>query len=274
MARSREEQNELNKATAKELRRELGIKTREEINDNLYREFITKATLVHGSKYDYSVRDSIGCPDHGPFSQSRSAHLRGQGCPQCGHESRLESNRVRTEVAAKEFVDKSLAVHGDMYDYSPTIYASVHSKIRIGCKVHGEFDQTPAAHLRGQGCPHCANERRASFAESNGEKAVGAWLDRHNIEYVKQKTFDDCRDRMILRFDFYLPEHNMLIEFDGQQHFVFVKKFHGTLDRFFQCQERDKIKTDYAENNGIRLLRIKYSEEKEIDNILSESIIR
>lgn len=274
MARSREEQNELNKATANELRRALGIQTREQINADLYLEFVTKATLVHGSKYDYSAPNLIKCPEHGPFSQSRSAHIRGQGCPECGRLARSESNRSRANAAAEEFVSKSIAVHGELYDYSNAVYANVHVKVQLECRAHGNFAQTPAAHLRGQGCPQCANERRAAFAESNGEKAIGWWLDQQGIQYIKQKTFDGCNDRMPLRFDFYLPEYNILIEFDGQQHFMFVKKFHGTQERFIQCQERDKIKDEYANNNDIHLLRIKYSEEKDIDNILSECIIR
>lgn len=273
---------ESNRAHQEKRRRAVGVKSADEIKSELAAQFVTKSNEKHNNKYDYSKvvyeganeKVIIICPQHGEFEQTAQAHMRGQGCSICASEARAKSCRARAEEAGKSFIEKAVVVHGILYDYFNAQYINVHTKLKIGCVIHGTFLQTPAGHLQGQGCPDCANEKRAAFAESKGEQAIALWLDEHSIEFVKQKTFEDCRDKMLLRYDFYLPEYNTLIEFDGQQHYEFVKKFHGTQERFVKCQERDTIKTEYAETNGIHLLRIKYSQEKEIDNILSECIIK
>lgn len=235
----------------------------------------------HNGKYDYSnvvyqnIHEpvSIRCPEHGPFEQSLQMHRQGQGCPTCAMNRRLASNRARAEEAAMQFVSKANCVHNGLYDYSKSVYIRVHNKVEIVCADHGSFWQVPAAHLQGQGCPHCANDRRAAFAESKGERAIARWLDEHGMQYEKQKMFDGCVDLLPLRFDFFVPAINLVIEFDGEQHFAFVKKFHGTVEGFERCKRRDGIKNEYAINHNIRLLRIKYSEEKHIEKILAECIL-
>lgn len=243
--------------------------------------FIERARTVHGNKYDYSTcsvddkgRPTIICPTHGAFTQTRAAHARGQGCPQCAYAARLASNKKRAIEAAKQFTSKANEVHNQAYSYDNVCYSTVHAKVSITCNTHGEFNQTPAAHLNGQGCPECANEKRAAVAESGGERAIANWFDRHNIAFERQKTFDGCRNQFALRYDFYVPSLNLLVEFDGQQHFEFVKRFHQTRERFDESQKRDQIKTEYAFNNGIELLRIKFSDEKNIEDILESSIIK
>ena len=52
-----------------------------------------------------------------------------------------------------------------------------------------------------------------------GESKISDYLDSHEIEYSSQHTFPECTDVGLLRFDFYLPEHNTLIEYQGQQHY-------------------------------------------------------
>lgn len=60
------------------------------------------------------------------------------------------------------------------------------------------------------GCPHCKT--------SKGERRVEQYLKENNIEYNKQYKFKDCKDIRCLPFDFYLPNHNTCIEYDGEQH--------------------------------------------------------
>lgn len=85
--------------------------------------------------------------------------------------------------------------------------------------------------------------------------------------YEKQKTFEGCRNKKLLRFDFYLPNQNMLIEYDGKQHFEVIKNFGG--ESGFVCRKQnDKLKTEYARDNDIELLRIPYTEMKNVSTIL------
>lgn len=110
--------------------------------------------------------------------------------------------------------------------------------------------------VRGHGCPICRN--------SMGEKQVKKYLKQHNIKFVPQYVFDDCKNIRELRFDFYLPDYNTCIEYDGIQHFEPVdfgrKGEEYAIKRFEDLQIRDRIKNDYCQNNHIRLCRIKYTQ--------------
>ena len=82
-------------------------------------------------------------------------------------------------------------------------------------------------------------------------------MQSRKIKYIFQKTFDDCADKSLLPFDFYLPEYHICIEYDGGQHFVPIGLFGGE-DKFKKQQFHDNIKTQYCKDNNIRLLRIPY----------------
>jgi len=106
---------------------------------------------------------------------------------------------------------------------------------------------------------------------SKGEKLISKILDKNHILYEREKTFDDLYDVSLLRFDFYLPSHNMCIEYDGKQHFEPIDYFGG--DKAFKSsKKRDGMKNTYCENNNIKLLRIPYTQDSNIINILSEKL--
>lgn len=276
-----DEEREYHRAWHECARRNRGVQTREQIKKVQKDRVIQQCRDIHNNKYNYKeivYQDvkypvAIICPIHGQFMQSLQAHRSGQGCPICAMDNRIASNKSRALISAEQFATKANKVHNGLYDYSKSAYINVHTKVEVCCSDHGPFWQTPAAHLQGQGCPHCANDRRAEFAESKGEQIITQWLDNHNVLYEKQKMFDGCVDLLSLRFDFYVPTLNLVIEFDGQQHFEFVKKFHGTRDGFERCKRRDTIKNEYAHRHKIDMLRIKYSEEKQIEKILTERIL-
>ena len=73
---------------------------------------------------------------------------------------------------------------------------------------------------------------------------------------IRQKTFPECKNIKLLPFDFYLPDLNMCIEFDGDQHHKIIQRFGGE-SGFIYRQNNDKIKTNYCENNNIFLIRLK-----------------
>jgi very-short-patch-repair endonuclease len=158
------------------------------------------------------------------------------------------------------------------------------TKVVIICKNHNiEFTQSPTNHLHGAiGCPVCNKNVKPRISRkslipnvniikpktnSAGEKLIEFWLNKNSIDYEKQKTFDGCKNRRKLRYDFYLPNQNVLIEYDGRQHFVSVKSFGGE-NGFKTTQINDKIKTEYAVNNGYNLLRIPYTEKESISDVL------
>ena len=90
--------------------------------------------------------------------------------------------------------------------------------------------------------------------------------------YIVEKTFDDLLHKNKLRFDFYIPEQNLLIEYDGEQHFRPVAHFNGDVG-FQKTQTRDRLKNEYAEKHGIRLIRIPYwLTNQQIQNVLEEAL--
>lgn len=123
-------------------------------------EFIEKANIIHNFKYDYLKVNYINsasqviiiCKKHGEFNQSPNTHLQGIGCNYCGRESTSEKLKLTKE----EFIEKAKKIHGDLYDYSKTIYNGRGNIITIICKIHGEFIQNPSVHLNNSGCKKCS----------------------------------------------------------------------------------------------------------------------
>ena len=185
------------------------------------------------------------CKKHGIFNQQPNNHLSGQGCVLCRNEN--------ITLTLEEFIEKSQLVHGDRYDYSSTEYINNITKVKIICKKHGTFNQVPYNHYsNSQGCPKCRL--------SKGELMIERYLIENNISYESQKRFSGCVNKKTLPFDFYLPDLNMCIEFDGKQHFESVG-FWGGDDGLKYRQFNDSIKTGYCDDNDIRLVRISYADD-------------
>lgn len=239
--------------------------------------FLARAAAIHGNKYNYSKtkytssnqKVIITCPTHGDFNQTPTAHISGkQGCPACATIAR-KLYTSSTKLTQQQFVTRATEKHAGKYNYTNTIYTKLNAKIIVDCPDHGPFTQEAKAHLRGQGCPMCANERRLTFFQSKGEQEIERYLHQRGIQYEPQKTFVDCIFKNHLRYDFFVPSKNLLIEFDGAQHFEFVKKFHKTVENFETFKKRDQVKNEYAASHNINLLRIKYDQQHAIPAILS-----
>jgi very-short-patch-repair endonuclease len=229
-------------------------------------EFIKRANKIHGEgTYDYSKVKYINmsseviitCSKHGDFPQTPQTHLHGGGCKLCGIEKRANKRKITFE----EFIKRARKIHGNKYDYSKAEYENVTTPIIIICPKHKPFKQTPENHMQGQGCPSCN--------ESKGEMKIRIFLTSNNIEFEREKRFDDCKNKKSLPFDFYVPTYNLCIEFDGEQHFIphsfkFKKENEDIkLENLKLVQKRDQIKNDYCKEKGINLLRIRYDENVE-----------
>lgn len=95
---------------------------------------------------------------------------------------------------------------------------------------------------------------------SNGEERIIYILNKEKIFFEREKTFIDLRKRK-LRFDFYIKNLDgapAIIEFDGEGHFLFIKKFYHSKSDFERAKERDRVKNEYCLANGIKLYRVPY----------------
>lgn len=175
--------------------------------------------------------------------------LKGQNCPEC-------RNNMLRKIMLKDdsqYRYELMCVNPDVVPMEPYKGANVpilHKCLRDGC----EWKSAPSNLLWGKGCPMCN--------ESSGERKVRQYLEKHSISYKFQKTYDDCRDIRCLPFDFYLPDYNTCIEYQGKQHYEPIDLFGGE-EQFKTQYKHDKIKRDYCKNNNIRLLEIPYWENVE-----------
>lgn len=129
------------------------------INSNMSKklttdEFKTKAHLIHGDRYNYddtvytSMHKpvSIKCAQHGAYQQTPGNHLSKKGCARCANIIR-KTNDI--------FIKEAQLIHGDMFNYALVEYTNARKKVKLICRTHGIFEQTPDKHLQGHGCAKC-----------------------------------------------------------------------------------------------------------------------
>ena len=145
-------------------------------------------------------------------------------------------------------------------------YLNAQTKMLVKHNICGtEYEVKWNNFQQGQRCPKCN--------ESKGEKEISNILNSLNIKYTPQKRFKDCKYKNTLPFDFYIhnKKSKLLIEFDGEQHFKSIEYFGGE-EVFRDNQLRDKIKNDFAKEKDIPLLRIPYTEQDNIESILTNKL--
>lgn len=214
-------------------------------------EFILKCVEVHGDNYLYDrceyvnirTKVTVGCIKHGYFDILPTNHLHAkQGCSNCSNEKHRFDYLIESDI---EFLKE---LHNHYYEYKSIV---TKGRIDIKCPKHGWFNQYYYNHVRGSGCPTCNI--------SKGEKFISNYLLNMGVSFETEKTFDDCLSPKgnKLKFDFYLEDSNVCIEYDGIQHYKSIEYFGG--DVYFEyLQKCDNIKNEYCSNNGIKIFRIPY----------------
>ena len=201
--------------------------------------FIENSNKKHNGKYDYSkvkyinnrTKVCIICPEHGEFWQTPSNHMYGYGCAKCANSLNAENHTSNTDI----FIEKARQIHNDKYDYSKVNYVNSRTKVCIICPEHGEFWQTPDAHLSNKGCPKCGR------VMSNPEDEIVNVLDK----FCSQQ-----RNHTILKgkeLDIFIPSLKIGIEYNGlrwhSEEFGKDHRYH--LDKLNKCNEQ-----------GIKLIQI------------------
>jgi len=157
------------------------------------------------------------------------------------------------------FVNNSKKKHGKIYEYSIDRFFDLDTPAEVFCKKHGTwFKVDPKQHIKGKKCPF--------DNESSGENLVRVYLEGKNINFKQYYRFDKCVSEVNnkcykLPFDFYLPDYNILIEYDGEQHYKPIKIWGGQ-EGFERQQKLDLIKNKFAVDNDINLIRIPYKVKK------------
>jgi hypothetical protein len=191
-----------------------------------------------------------------------TAALQGQGCQHCKNERIGNALRKSEEQYIKELsiINPNIILCGKYQNSNtPTLHR---------CLIHDyKWLPTPSNILGGHGCPKCN--------ESKGEVQITRWLAQHKMMNIPQKRFSDCFDVKPLPFDFYIPDSNICIEYQGEQHYRPVN-FGGISDEeaynsFLTTQYHDEIKRNYCIKNNIKLICIPYWEN--VDEYLNKNLL-
>jgi hypothetical protein len=220
--------------------------------------FIQKAKKIHDNKYNYSKVDYINqnkkviiIYEGKEYKQTPRQHIQGY------------KPELINRLSLDEFIERCKKIHNNKYDYSLVEYVNVLCKIKIIYKGI-TYEQTANDHLSG----YTPLEIQP---KSKGEEKIKIFLQNRKINHVEQHTYEGCRNKYKLPFDFYLPDFNILIEYDGIQHFRSIDYFGGE-ESYKYRKMCDEIKNEYTQKNKIPLLRISYFDFENIENILSEFI--
>ena len=157
-------------------------------------------------------------------------------CSVLGNKKPILQNKVHN---TDTFIEKANVVHNGKYTYWHTDYKSACDKVIITCPIHGDFKQQPNNHLSGQGCPYCKNSKL--------ENEIKNILNENNFNFVEKQHFNWLGKQHL---DFYLPDYNIAIECQGEQHFSDVVIYDSKKNNI----ERDIIKYNKCKENGIKII--------------------
>lgn len=171
------------------------------------------------------------------------------GCPSC-------SGKLFSTDKYKKMLPNDILLLSDEYIGSNKILTHKCTK----CNFIWDTKPNYIIHLK-TGCPMCKL--------SKGEREIYYFLDKHNIKYKHQYSVNI--DGIKYRFDFYLEQLNIFIEYDGIQHFQPIDYF-GGIDNYKKVVYNDSIKNEWIEKNKLKLIRISYLEN--INDILTNELLK
>lgn len=216
--------------------------------------FLKKAKKLYENKYEYpnlniengnKSKIKILCKRKHITIKIVADHLNGSECTMC--------NKI------DKFLILAKNTHLNRFDYSRINYIkNVNESVEIICSEHGVFEQKPCNHIKGYGCWLCS--------ESNGERRVRLYLKNKNINHKREiRITNELFNEM--RYDFYLPERKIFIEYDGEQHF---DPSYGSKHKLFERNNHkiDAGKDMYVSYISATLIRIHYKDFKNVETIL------
>ena len=198
------------------------------------------------------------------FIHPVSGRTIGTRCPKCSDKSRRKNKTTKPEVFRKRFDEISKGEYELLSDYT-----KIHEPIMVRHNVcESEYSIIANRFLCGDRC-NC-------MSSSKAEDKIRNWLNENSFSFIAEKRFEECKDKHTLPFDFYLPDLNTCIEFDGIQHYKPIdfgcKNQEKIEEKFKSIQKHDKIKNEYCKNNEIRLIRIPYTEFDSLERILEKEL--
>lgn len=215
---------------------------------------------VNGQYINARTKIAVNCDTcgHNWSAQPRNL-LSGNGCRNCAIVAMQKTHEI--------FLQDMQQVHGNSIKVISE-YHNALTKIDLQCNnCSHQWKATPHKLLSGTGCPNCAG--------SKGEKQINSLLTELSLPFKAQYKFPDCRNKNPLPFDFVVLDSSqspiLLIEFDGIQHFE-PREYFGGQSGFEYRQQNDSIKNAYCRTHSIPLLRIPYTEQDNIEQLITDKL--
>lgn len=202
------------------------------------------------------------CPKHGEQFMRVSNFLNGRKCPQCN----IDQHRLDYQLSQDEIIRRVEECGGTILNPEEYINNCT-DNLQFVCRCCGDIFNSSLQHYLQHGGRVCL---KCSKVISVGESKIRKFLEDNNIKYKPEKWFDDCRDIRPLRFDFYIKDMNLAIEFDGVQHFKNRGFFKHSVE---QTKIHDEMKNQYCIDNGITLIRIPYTKINSVEKILTDKLL-
>lgn len=189
--------------------------------------------------------------------------IAGHRCPFCMEKVRIE-NSAKGKIKDNSVYAKQLEEITDGTIISIENYVGANTPIKHKCVENGHvFTVRPSDFLfHGASCPMCGG--------SKGERMIIKFLNDNSIAYKYPKMFDDLKDNKRLHYDFYLPDTNILIEYQGEQHYRPINLFGGE-EKFRLQVSHDEMKRNFAKDNNFIELEMPYKDftnQKQVNDYL------
>ena len=190
----------------------------------------------------------------------------GRGCYYCG----IKKRQLK-QTYPLSYLTNWLKENNPNIEY---VSGYINSRIpcRFRCLTCGTtWNTAPGNFYRYSGCPNCAVHSK----QTKGEKYIENYIKNKSISYTYPKIFSTLRDKQLLHYDFYIPSYNLLIEYQGQQHYAPVDYF-GGIEKFAKQNLHDDMKRDYAKSHGYNLLEMPYTAntQEKVDDYLADYLAR
>lgn len=180
------------------------------------------------------------------FKMSPGHFVDGERCPYCGYARRAKL-KMKTQDEFKNNIKENL---GNSYILLSKYKGDSVPVTLVHTKCGHKYKARPSGIVQGRlACPYCN--------QPVGERLITKYLDNLSIEYEIQKRFDGLKIVKDLSYDFYIPKYKMLIEYQGIQHYKPRSHF-GGVKTFRKQVIHDKVKSEYATNNGYILVKVPY----------------
>ena len=210
--------------------------------------------LLSGNYENNHSKLKIMCNKGHIYETSFKVIKKGFRCTHC-------SNKAKHTL---EEIEKYL----NLFDYKliSDKYTNANTPIKVMCP-EGHIFEIRFSDFKNNNrrCPICNSSR--------GDQEVSFILNKLNMKFKREYRFNDCKVKTYLPFDFYSPNYNCCIEFDGIQHHEIIGQF-GGFNGFVNTKIRDTIKTEYCKKNNIKLIRIPYWDIEKIEEIIIKQLIK